>query len=280
MKDLPDLPDLRILPMDALRAHEEADQARSVPLVESLRSDGVLRNPPLVLPMGGHPERYVVLDGANRTLAFRMLELPHVLAQVVHAGDSSVQVETWNHVLLEGGSDRLLEALVEIPEIALVPSDADRAAYELSAGGTLAFLSLPGNRVFEVVGETDPLELRLRNIDFLVQGYLDQVPIQRTSARSVDEIARLLPGASGLVVFRRFEVEEIVAAVAMGRLLPSGLTRFVVSPRALRVNYPLERLAADDPLGAKQEQLEAWIRERVANHRVRFYAESTFLFDE
>jgi hypothetical protein len=54
----------------------------------------------------------------------------------------------------------------------------------------------------------------------------------------------------------------------------------VISPRALRVNYPLERLASDQPLDAKQAELAAWVRERAEARRVRYYAESTFLFDE
>jgi hypothetical protein len=85
---------------------------------------------------------------------------------------------------------------------------------------------------------------------------------------------------AGLIVFRRFEVEEVVTAVAQDRLLPGGLTRFVVSPRALRVDYPLERLASSADQEQKQAELDAWIRERVAGRRVRYYAEATFLFDE
>jgi hypothetical protein len=280
MKDLPDLPDLRILPTDSLSAHEHADEGRSAPLVEALRSSGVLRNPPIVLPMGGHPDRYVVLDGANRTLAFRLLELPYVLTQVVHAGASSVTVETWNHVILDLPPDSLKRALEEIPEVALVPSDADRASYEVSAGGTLGYLALADGEVFEVVCETEPLDLRLRNLEFLVRAYMGRVQVERTSARNVADVVRVFPSANGLLVFRRFEVDEIVAAVSMGRLLPAGLTRFVVSPRALRVNYPLARLAAAGSLEAKQEELEAWIRTRVSDRQVRFYAEATFLFDE
>ena len=85
---------------------------------------------------------------------------------------------------------------------------------------------------------------------------------------------------TGLFVFRRFEVEEVVTAVTQDRLLPGGLTRFVVSPRALRVNYPLERLASSANQDQKQSELDAWIQERVASRRVRYYAEATFLFDE
>jgi hypothetical protein len=81
-------------------------------------------------------------------------------------------------------------------------------------------------------------------------------------------------------VFRGFEVEDVVAAASQGRLLPSGLTRFIVSPRALRLNYPLERLEAQGDPDDKQRELEAWVRARVEQRRIRYYAEATFLFDE
>src|SRR3989304_9764093 len=99
MRILPALPDLHILPADALRPHEHHEERRAGPLAEALRREGVLRNPPIVLRLSGHEERYVVLDGANRTSAFQQLGLEYVLAQVVHPGDNQVGVETWNRAV-------------------------------------------------------------------------------------------------------------------------------------------------------------------------------------
>ena len=129
MRVLPDLPNLRIVPVSALRPHEHADDRRSGPLVAALRAEGVIRNPPVVLPLGTRPERYIVLDGANRTTAFQQMNLAHMLVQVVNAGDSSVQVETWNHAVLGLSPDDLRRRVADIPELALVPSDAEQAAY-------------------------------------------------------------------------------------------------------------------------------------------------------
>jgi hypothetical protein len=46
------------------------------------------------------------------------------------------------------------------------------------------------------------------------------------------------------------------------------------------VNYPLESLLSARQTGEKQAELDEWLRVLVANRRVRFYAESTLLFDE
>jgi hypothetical protein len=83
-----------------------------------------------------------------------------------------------------------------------------------------------------------------------------------------------------LIVYPQFTVSDVVEVASSGQLFPSGLTRFLISPRALRVNFPLAMLADRSPVGEKRKALEEWIRQRVEQRRVRYYAESTFVFDE
>lgn len=83
-----------------------------------------------------------------------------------------------------------------------------------------------------------------------------------------------------MIVYRQFRIEDVVVAAARGWLLPGGLTRSVISPRPLRVNYPLQRPVGDQPMTAKQVELEAWLRLRMEGRHVRFHAEATLLFDE
>ena len=277
---LPDLPDLEIVPVEALFPHERVDAARAEPLMRRLQQEGVLRNPPVVIPAGDRSERFVVLDGANRTLALRRMQVPHILVQVAHAGASSVRLQTWNHVLLACGAAALLEAIESNPEIALIPSDPERADFTLSAGAALAYLTLADGQVREVVGETHPLEWRVRNLNRLVASYQGLCRVERVSTGPARGLAAVYPELAGLIVFRPFAVEEVVACALGGELLPAGLTRFVISPRALRLSYPLERLAANADLPAKRLALAEWLRARVGGRNVRYYAESTFLFDE
>ncbi|MER3461009.1 MAG: hypothetical protein C4303_07905 [candidate division GAL15 bacterium] len=66
------MPVLRFVPVEALIPHEQADRMRTEPLAERLRTEGVLKNPPVVTPIPDEL-RYVVLDGANRVAAARRL---------------------------------------------------------------------------------------------------------------------------------------------------------------------------------------------------------------
>lgn len=275
-----DLPDLQIVPEAALQLHERVDEQRARPLADRMREEGLLRNPPVVIPAGDRSERFVVLDGTNRTLALRLMGMRHVLVQVVYAGGTAVTVKTWNHVIPGITPSDLLEALEGFPDVDLVPSDQGGAAFNLSAGGTLAYAILAEGSVLEIVGETQTLDWGMRNLNRLVESYQGIARVERVSSSSARGPDVVYLDFAALIAFPHFEVEEVVKAASMGLLLPAGLTRFLVSPRALRVNYPLERLAADIPLETKRQELGNWLRDRLAGRHIRFYAESTFLFDE
>jgi hypothetical protein len=275
-----ELPDLRIAPLEALHSHETFDLSRVEPLAVRLRAEGVLRNPPIALPLSARHDRLVILDGANRVEAFRRLHASHILVQVVHAGDSTVRLETWNHLLRGVHVEEVFEAILRYPELALIRSDVDRATFNLSAGASLAYATTARGEVFEIVGDTLPLRWRVLNLHRIVDAYRGLGRLERVGGPVVTGLEALYPDLQAVIVFPRLEIEEVVRAVSQGLLLPAGLTRFVVSPRALRVNYPLESLLSARQTGEKQAELDEWLRVLVANRRVRFYAESTLLFDE
>jgi hypothetical protein len=63
--------------------------------------------------------------------------------------------------------------------------------------------------------------------------------------------------------------------------LPPGITRHVIHGRAMRLHYPLAAFEEDGlSLEQKNADLKHWIQERSAHKRIRYYAESSFLFDE
>jgi hypothetical protein len=280
LRPLPDLPQLRIVEATSLRPHEEIDPARIGPLMSALKREGLLRNPPIVLPLGGEPESYLVLDGANRTTAFRELGIPHVLVQVVHFGSESLKLRTWNRVIFGASPAALFDGMAALVETVPLPSDRKARLEAISAGDLLAYMSLPDGSAWGLGRERERLQKRVELLHRLLAVAEDMGRTDRSGEMDAETLKEMYTDLAGLLIFPEFEIEEVVEAANAGICLPSGLTRFIISPRALRVNYPLERLEADLDREQKQRELGEWIQERVMRRRVRFYAESTFLFDE
>lgn len=281
MKHLPDIPVLQIVPTDALYPHERPDDQRAQPLVADLQATGMLKNPPIVMPLGGGRIRYVVLDGANRVLAMRRLGLPHALVQVAHPNGDSVDIKTWNHIVMCQHPEEIFERLGRARDLELQSVEPDEVNHALDRGDALAALAAFPDRVFKIVGqETMSLAERLDLLNHLADCYYEKCRFERTGASTLRELQGYYPDMACLVIFPNFEVRDVVTAAAEGLYFPSGITRFLVSPRALRMNYPLDRLSASKSIEEKQAELQAWISARMQERQVRFYAESTFLFDE
>jgi hypothetical protein len=113
-----------------------------------------------------------------------------------------------------------------------------------------------------------------------VDSYKDRSRLDRTSFRDVSPLVDIYPSLSGLVIFPTFNIHDLLCLVGQSCLLPTGITRFTIAPRALHINYPLDALSADQSLEAKNVALQKWIQDRLAHKGVRYYAESTYLFDE
>jgi len=82
------------------------------------------------------------------------------------------------------------------------------------------------------------------------------------------------------VIFPQYDPSEVLELARDGELLPAGLTRHLIQGRALRINYPLAELKSQDGLEEKNARLKAWLLQKLSTKEVRFYGETTFLFDE
>lgn len=271
----PDLPELQVVPAASLRAHEEVERDRVEPIVRSLDGEGVLRNPLIVMPLPGRSEAYVILDGANRSLAFQQLGIPHILVQIVRPEFHQVEVKSWNHVLLGGGLETVLAGMRAIAGTRWVEG---RPPAE--GPGPVVRLIDPSDREHAVLAAGTSLKERVRVIQEAAATYLGNFRIERTVTGGARGLREIYPDLAGLVVFSRFSIDDVLEMAQENWTFPAGLTRFIVSPRALHVNYPMRELQGSDSLPEKRRRLQDWTRRQVQERRVRFYAESTFLFDE
>lgn len=262
------LPDLRVIPSAALLPHEASDPARVERLLRSFADEGVLRNPPVAAPLDGGS--YVVLDGANRVTALAQAGYPDQVVQVVDADQPSVILEVWAHLLVE--------------DVLPTPGPLWR---RLSAEAVRAGLD-DGTLACGVVTDADarglaaPPDLagRVAAIAGVVSAYQRRAPFYRVQPNGLDVLRREYGRVGALVLFPRLRKAEIRAIAHLPVKLPSGISRFIVHNRALRINVDLALLQSRVSLGAKQAQLDDLIRSRLAAHRVRAYPESTVLFDD
>ena len=124
------------------------------------------------------------------------------------------------------------------------------------------------------------LSSAVSGLHHIVNAYKDRASLDRTSQTLIEGLDDIHPDLTALVIFPRFEVTTVLTLAGRGDVLPTGITRFTVSPRALHLNYPLHELSSGKPIAYKEAYLQHWVQERIKHKGVRHYAEATFLFDE
>lgn len=275
---IPHLPALRILSLDGVILHEDHDLQRTQPLVAKLRAQGVLRNPPILMPLDDNSGRYMVLDGANRVTSLREMEFPHIVAQVVEASYPHVNLQTWNHVVWGMSTNTLIRALRKIEGLELKKVNTlkslDAPLY------TPMQIRLSDGRFYILEEAPSDLATHIDTLHQIVDTYKTRASLDRTSQTLIDSFKKVYPDLTALFIFPRFKIRTVLKLAGQGIVLPTGITRFTVSPRALHLNYPLHELSSCRPIEYKEAYLQQWIQERVKKKGVRHYAEATFLFDE
>jgi hypothetical protein len=278
MQDSTKLPDLQMLPTRLLVPHEDVDPRRVEKLSKRLLEEGILKNPPVVVPV---PNRkcYVVLDGANRTSAFQLLKISHIVVQVVSYDDPGVIVDTWYHDVAGMALEDFEHALMQIDDLHLEPCSLEEARQALEAREAVAYIVCESGvrKVVSLSGRRHP-DLRL--LSDLVGAYKGQAEIFRAS-NDIWEIQKpYYPGITALVVFPTLRPQDILQAASDGEKVPSGITRHIIPARALNINIPIGILMADWTTERKREWLHEWLMGRMGANAIRYYAESTFSFNE
>jgi hypothetical protein len=85
---------------------------------------------------------------------------------------------------------------------------------------------------------------------------------------------------AAVVIFQQYSVSQVLQIAQAGRVLPAGITRFIIPGRVLRLNADLSMLKADKPLREKEAWLDQLVLDKLASNRVRYYAEPVYLLDE
>jgi hypothetical protein len=267
-------PTLDIVPAEKVRLHEHHDQQRTLPLKSRIDNSGVLYNPPIVIPFSNGDDEFMVLDGANRVTSLKELGVPHLLVQIIEPDSPGLGLQTWNHVIWGIAPQKLIARVEAIGEITFQECEPGQAFSPVD----LACIQIADGRDLRL--STRLPEMRSDKISELVDLYGSSARFDRTMLEDINNLDGLYEQLAALVVYPQFRIEEVIEFCRIGRLLPAGVTRFIVSPRALRVNYPLRNLCGDRSLEEKRDILRTFIQDRLNKKGVRIYTETTVLYDE
>ncbi|MDQ2806003.1 MAG: ParB N-terminal domain-containing protein [Chloroflexota bacterium] len=281
------LPDLRIVPLAAVVPHEQADPRRVSRLSRRIAGDGLLKNPVIVTPIPGS-ENYMVMDGANRTAALAEVGARDVLAQIVRYDEPGVELTTWHHLITGLDANALLTAIAALPDLVLYPCTPATARAALAARQAVAYLVHPPHDglAAEVYLLTAPHLDRARETALLLQ-IVDlykgkpETAIHRVGSDIITDYLDHYAGVSALIVFPPYQPAEILELARAGLRVPTGITRHIIPARALRVNVPLALLRdPEQSLAAKNAWWHDHVKAKLADNEIRYYQESTYLFDE
>ncbi|HLU10981.1 MAG TPA: hypothetical protein VK003_15020 [Oceanobacillus sp.] len=263
-------PEFRIVPTHKLLPHEDHDSQRSEPLIERIRAEAYMINPPIVAPMDDG--NYVILDGANRVFAFSALEYPHILVQVAAYASGFVELETWHHLVCAWNKHDFIQEIKELPEIEMVEGQHSHA---------IAHIMFRDEQLFALLAPVETIHERNAALRQFVRVHQTNAVLHRTALNEPHENWRLFPDAIALVFFPRYQPADIMAAAKHRAFLPPGVSRHIVHGRAVRVNFPIDILCdMTTSLEAKNDFLLRWMQDKLAKRHVRYYAEATYQFDE
>ena len=263
-------PDLRIIDIDSAFAHEAHDSQRALPLIEKLRDADVIINPPIVAEMGG--DAFVILDGANRCFAFKQLGYPHILVQVTSYESDYVELDTWQHIVSGWDAESFKNEVRKLSGVALRPDHNDHA---------LACITMTDGSKWSLDSDIETISERNAHLREFVRVYQTNARLYRTAISDAESVWPLYSDAIALISFPNYKPADIIAAARERAFLPPGISRHIIHGRALRVNYPLPPLRdTETNLKEKNETLQEWIRQKLAQRAIRYYAEAVYHFDE
>jgi hypothetical protein len=265
---------LEVVALDRVLPHEHVDPRRVNRLVNRLKQDGIMANPAVVVELDDH---YVVLDGASRVAALRELGYPHILVQIV-SPQGGLSLHTWYHAIRKVDLATFLDRLNDLKEISLVETSPGKVLDEMLEYGGLCYLHTIDGRVFLVHATAGVNHLQALNM--ITETYLKAGHVSRTLHTDPEILQQEFPDLTALVVFPEYTVEQVLQIARAGRVLPAGITRFIVPGRALRVNVKLARLTDDESLSEKNRWLYDDIVQKFSESQVRYYQEPVYLLDE
>lgn len=275
------VPILELVRTAQVRFHEHPEAQRTGRLVERLRQEKVLRNPPIVARLSA--DRYMLLDGANRVGALRDLGYSHVPVQIIDYGDPAVRLKGWHHLLLEGGPLDLRGVYQGIPGVRLREVPAGELTNLLELRRVFAVLVEESTKCWGLFADTETFDLRgwIRILDTVVSAYEGRTQLERIKLAEFSKLPHVFETvAHQLVLFPVLTKSELLHLASEGVLIPTGISRHLIPGRALGMNLDLAFLESGEGEAELQEHFERFLDQIEMQGKIRFYEESVFIMNE
>ena len=277
------IPNLQLVPTEKVRFHEHAERNRTLRLMERVKTERFLRNPPIVADMGNGD--YLLLDGANRVSAFRELEYSHIPVQVVDYGDERVQLKGWHHLLVNGRGLELRGKYGQLAQVRLEEVPQARLSHYLELRAVYAVLVDESARCWGLFSSAPGADIdmhdRIAVMEEVVAAYESQSKLERIKLADFSLLPEVMRSVEHqLCLFPVLAKNELLQLARENVMIPTGLTRHLIPGRALGLNLELGFLTEMDSAEEKVAHFQRYIDSLEIEGRIRFYEESVFVMNE
>lgn len=266
---------LRILPINQITPHEHLNPKRVARLATHLHRNGTLINPVITVEW---QNLYVILDGTTRIAAFQQLGYRHIVAQIISAENEKLELRAWNHSISGLKKDKLLDCLHNVSDCILTAASQNDTQFAVNSGEALCGIIVDNDQGY--IAQASHGVDRVTALNSIVDSYTDTSSINRTISTDFSTASSELPDISALVLFPKTEISRVLQDAIRGRLLPSGITRFIVPNRVLRLNANLSHIFSEETLKDKNAWLDSLLSDKQMRGNVRYYQEGVIILDE
>jgi ParB-like chromosome segregation protein Spo0J len=224
---------ISLVEIDYLKPHEEVIDTLVKSLANTIRSQGIVRDPIMV-----DQKEHVILDGMHRYGSLKLLKCRFAPCCLVDYDNPQIKVDSWFRLFATKQTESLVRNLLKENKTPYVEQRTPIANARLDSR-TVIFTK-DGNS-YRLEQSSDPIELtksavrleralsaRGYHVDYLSEN----VAFQRLKSGKVDLVI-------AIPVFTKEQIREF----GLQRLLlPHKVTRHVMPSRPLRLNVPLRML--------------------------------------
>jgi hypothetical protein len=265
---------LRVVDIKDVVKHELIDPRRVEKLKATLKQAEVFTNPPIVAE---DQDKYIVLDGATRTTAMQELGFDHMVVQVI-SNLKDCQLDTWQHVIRKVEPRQIFDLLDAMPEITLVETPGGDVLEKMADHGGLCYMITTNEKCYHI--QPAPGVNHLDALNKLTNAYIEASVVTRTTLSDIGELINAYPDMAALMVFPKYDPQQVVQIARSGRALPAGITRFLIPGRVMRLNIQMDILKTGTTLQGKNQWLYQFTMDKLDHDKARLYQEPVYLLDE